>query len=62
MDIYNDIRFTTFSVMEEMANVLGNDFHSWRTDCIYFKDLKKNIKYVTETLDAYDLLWKFDIA
>ena len=60
LDLYNDIRYTTFNVMKELSEQLGKDFHSWRTDCIYFKDTKKNMKYVTETLDSYDLLWKVE--
>lgn len=62
VDLYNDIRYTTFSIMKEVADLLGEDFYCWRTDCIYFKDLKRNRKLVTETFDSYDLLWKWEEA
>lgn len=60
LDLYNDIRYTTYGIMKELADKLGNDFHSWKTDCIYFKDLVRNKKLVTETFDSYDLLWKYE--
>lgn len=60
IDLYNDIRYSTFAVMKEIADKLGNDFCSWKTDCIYFKDLKRNREYVSQVLEDYDLPYKFE--
>ena len=59
-NIYNDIRFSTFGVMYECSQILGNDFCSWKTDCINFKDTKDNRKKVIDTLEAYNLEWKIE--
>ena len=36
-DIYNDVRFSTYGVMLEISELLGEDFCCWKTDCIFFK-------------------------
>jgi len=59
-NIYNDIRFSTYGVMYECSQMLGNDFHSWRTDCINFKDTPENRKKVIDTLEMYNLDWKVE--
>lgn len=62
IDLYNDIRYTTFSIMKEIADTLKEDFYCWKTDCVYFKDLKRNRKIVSEILEDYDLPYKFEEA
>jgi len=57
-EIYNDIRYTTYGIMYECAEVLQNDFHSWKTDCIFFKKSKKNIKMVKDLIESYGLTCK----
>jgi hypothetical protein len=59
-DVYLDIRFTTYAVMEEIANSLGSDFHCWKTDCVFFTDNKINRKLVTNILDGYGLEYKLE--
>lgn len=62
IDLYNDIRYTTFSIMKEISDILKEDFYCWKTDCVYFKDLKRNRKIVSEILEDYDLPYKFEEA
>jgi hypothetical protein len=57
-DIYYDIRFTTYNIMKEIADVLGNDFYAWKTDCIFFKDTNKNKRLVKTALTDYGLSCK----
>jgi len=59
-DIYYDIRFTTYNIMKEIADALGNDFYSWKTDCIFFKDTKENRELVTTMLTDYGLTCKVE--
>lgn len=60
-DFYDDIRFSTFKVMKEIAEELGNDFKCWKTDCIVFKETQENIDLVEGILWEYDLLWKIEL-
>tara|TARA_Y100000361_G_scaffold145358_1_gene154446 strand:+ start:210 stop:893 length:684 start_codon:yes stop_codon:yes gene_type:complete len=57
--VYNDIRYSTYAVMYECSEILKNDFKSWKTDCIFFKDTKANRKLVTDLLDEYNLEYKY---
>lgn len=59
-DIYYDIRYTTYSIMQEIANALGNDFYSWKTDCIFFHDTKENRDIVKTMLTEYNLNCKVE--
>ncbi len=59
-DIYFDIRFTTYNIMHEVADALGNDFYSWKTDCIFFKDTKENRELVKTMLTDYGLSCKVE--
>lgn len=56
--LYEDIRFSTYAIMYECAEALGEDFESWKTDCIYFYDTETNRKKVGDILEGYDLLFK----
>lgn len=56
--VYNNIRFTCFEHMNVMANLLGDDFICYKTDCIYYKDTPHNRLLVQSYLDATNLLWK----
>jgi len=58
-NLYNDIRFTTYAVMYECAEALGDDFESWKTDCIFFYDTETNRKKVVDILENYELLYKY---
>ena len=59
-NFYLDIRYSTYGVMYEVANKLGNDFHSWKTDCIIFKDTIKNRKLVMKMINDYGLECKIE--
>ena len=58
--IYNDIRYSTYGVMKEVAEELGNDFESWKTDCVFFNDTKENRVIVTEIIEGYGLSCKIE--
>lgn len=42
IDTYKLIRMSCFEYMNEAAEMLGNDFDCWKTDCIYFLDTPEN--------------------
>jgi len=56
--VYKDIRYTCFNMMYELSLQLGDDFESWQTDCIYYRDSPKNRKIVHEFLDMHNMLYK----
>ena len=56
--IYADIRLTCYYMMYELSLMLGNDFESWATDCIYYRDTPKNRKLVHDFLDMHNMLYK----
>ena len=59
-DVYLDIRYTTYAVMQEIADALGKNFHSWKTDCVFFKETKENKLLVETILDGYCLEYKME--
>tara|TARA_R110000850_G_scaffold231549_10_gene356535 strand:- start:43 stop:723 length:681 start_codon:yes stop_codon:yes gene_type:complete len=60
-NFYLDIRYSTYGVLLEIANELGDDFHSWKTDCIFFKDNKENINLVRKRLDEFGIQSKIEL-
>jgi hypothetical protein len=56
--VYNNIRYTCYEHMTILANMLGDDFICYKTDCIYYKDNEKNRDMVQVYLDSCDLEWK----
>ena len=56
--VYKDIRYTCFYMMYEIALMLGEDFESWNTDCIYYRDSKKNREIVNSFFDMHNMLYK----
>jgi hypothetical protein len=44
--------------MMTMANLLGDDFICYKTDCIYYKQTKKNVELVTTYLDSVGIDYK----
>tara|TARA_B110000858_G_C17686921_1_gene419422 strand:- start:250 stop:930 length:681 start_codon:yes stop_codon:yes gene_type:complete len=60
-NFYLDIRYSTYGVLLEIANELGDDFHSWKTDCIFFKDNKENINLVRKRLDEFGIESKIEL-
>jgi len=56
--VYNNIRYTCYEHMIIMADLLGDDFICYKTDCIYYRDTKENKKIVQDYLDSVNLEWK----
>lgn len=56
--VYKDIRLTCFFMMYELSMQLGEDFESWNTDCIYYRDSVENRKIVHEFFDMHNMLYK----
>jgi hypothetical protein len=56
--VYNNIRFTCYEHMTIMANMLGEDFICYKTDCIYYKDKASNREMIQMYLDSVGLEWK----
>lgn len=54
-DVYNIIRYTCFTFMQELARMLKNDFIVYKTDCIYYIKTQRNIQMVTTFLDDHEL-------
>jgi len=61
VDVYNDIRYTTFALMSEIANELQDDFHSWKTDCIFCTNNELIINKVKSIILSYGLNCKIEI-
>ena len=60
-NFYLDIRYSTYGVLLEIANQLGDDFFCWKTDCIYFNDTKDNINFVRESLESFGFECKIEL-
>jgi hypothetical protein len=56
--VYNNIRYECYQHMMTMANLLGDDFICYKTDCIYYKQSKKNVELVTTYLDSVGIDYK----
>lgn len=56
--VYNNIRFTCYEYMSNIATLLGNDFICYKTDCIYYVDTENNRKIVHNFLTSNNLLFK----
>lgn len=59
-NFYIDIRYSTYGVMREIAELLGEDFYSWQTDCINFYDTKENRRVVKAMITNYGLECKVE--
>jgi hypothetical protein len=60
MDVYHHIRQSTYKIMLEIANALGNDFFCWRTDCIYFNNTEENCEIVITIVESHNIGWKYE--
>jgi hypothetical protein len=56
--VYNNIRYTCYEHMHILADLLGEEFICYKTDCIYYRDTPKNRELVQTYLDTVDLEWK----
>jgi hypothetical protein len=59
-NVYLDIRYSTYGVMQEIAYELGDDFCCWKTDCIFFHDTEKNREKVKSMIEDYGLECKLE--
>ena len=57
-DVYREIRYKCYAMMNEIAELLGNDYEAYRTDCIYYRDTPENRKLVYEFLDERGFNYK----
>lgn len=56
--VYSNIRYTCYEYMMELANILGDEFICYKTDCIYYKDKLENRQIVQSYLDSVAMEWK----
>jgi hypothetical protein len=56
--IYRYVMYFCFQMMYDLSMMLGDDFDSWKVDCIYYRDSPQNRKIVTEYFIAKDMLYK----
>lgn len=57
--IYHYVRFYCYTVMDEVAQELpSEDFESYNTDCIYFRDSKANRKLADTIFASHNLQYK----
>lgn len=56
--VYDNIRNTCYLIMMKIAELLGDDFICYKTDCIYYKDTKENREKVQGYLDKIGMEWK----
>lgn len=59
-NVYLDIRYSTYGVMLEVAEELGDDFCCWKTDCVFFTDTQENRKKVQDIIESYGLECKIE--
>lgn len=57
-EIYKDIRYSCYYMMYEVATMLGEEFDSWKTDCIYYRDSPENRKLVHDYFEEREMLFK----
>jgi len=57
-DVYKLIRYTCFEYMNELADMLKDDFIAYKTDCIYYIDTKENRNKVYKYLKGKKLQYK----
>jgi hypothetical protein len=56
--IYVDIRLSCYYMMYELSQILKNDFESWKTDCIYYRDTPENRTIVHNYFEEREMLFK----
>ena len=57
-NVFKFIRLRCFNHMHSASELLANDFYAWKTDCIYYRDSKKNIELVQNYFDEENLTYK----
>lgn len=57
-NVFRFIRETCWKHMENLSKLLGDDFYSYRVDCIYYRDTKKNVEIAQKYFDDNNLTYK----
>lgn len=57
-NVFKYIRLSCFNYMKEASELVGNDFYSWKTDCIYYRDNESNVKLISDYFDSKNLTYK----
>jgi hypothetical protein len=56
--VYVDIRYSCYYMMYELSQLLKDDFESWKTDCIYYRDTPENRAIVHNYFEEREMLFK----
>ena len=56
--VYVDIRYSCYYMMYELSQILKDDFESWKTDCIYYRDTPETRKIVHNYFEEREMLFK----
>lgn len=56
--VYSNIRNGCYTHMMNIAELLGDEFICYKTDCIYYKDKPENRELVQQYLDSVAMEWK----
>jgi hypothetical protein len=57
-DFYRAVRYKCYEHMQAMAEMLGDDFDAYRTDCIYYRDTEENRQKCYDYLDKHNFEYK----
>lgn len=57
-EVYKKIRYKCFYYMKKLAEILGDDFVCYKTDCIYYLRTRENIRKVKAFLELHKLDYK----
>jgi hypothetical protein len=57
-NVFKFIRLSCFQYMKKASLLLGDDFYSWKTDCIYYRDTEENVNLVQNLFDDNNLTYK----
>jgi hypothetical protein len=56
--VYVDIRYSCYYMMYELSQILKDDFESWKTDCIYYRDTLENRTIVHNYFEEREMMFK----
>jgi len=56
--VYVDIRYSCYYMMYELSQLLKDDFESWKTDCIYYRDTPENRTIVHNYFEEREMMFK----
>ena len=57
--LFTFIRTYAYFIMHELSILLGEEFESYNTDCVYYRDTTENRKVVSDYLNDKSLLYKW---